>query len=126
MNMKKKMSYAEKDDGLKVIEEHPIMFNGKMRKKFVEGVFQDAKGYFESATSGKVSIGYEDFNIKGHEFGFKLKLERCNGCTKQLFNEVSSALVNVINYMFRGGNEEYDLSFFTEDNLVEVELVSNW
>lgn len=124
--MKKKMPYAEKNDGLKLIEEHPVMFNGKMRKKFVEGVFQDAKGYFESATSGKVNIGYEDFNIKGHEFGFKLKLERRNGCTKQLFNEVSSALVNVINYMFRGGIEEYGLSFFTEDNLVEVELVSNW
>ena len=124
--MKKKMSYVEKDDGLKCVEEHPIMFNGKMRKKFVEGIFQDAKWYFEAATSGKVNIGYEDFNVKDHEFGFKLKLERCNGCTKQLFNEVSSALVNVINYMFRGDNEQYDLSFITGDNLVEVEFVSNW
>ena len=124
--MKQKMSYVEKDDGLKLVEEHPIMFNGKMRKKFVEGVFQDAKGYFESATNGKARIGYEGFNIIGHEFGFKLKLERCNGCTKQLFNEVSSALVNVINYMFRGDNEQYDLSFTTGDNLVEVEFVSNW
>ena len=76
--MKKKMSYIEKDDGLKLVEEHPIMFNGKMRKKFVEGVFQDTKGYFESATNGKARIGYEDFNIKGKEFGFKLKQERCN------------------------------------------------
>ena len=124
--MKKKMSYVEKDDGLKLVEEHPIMFNGKMRKKFVEGVFQDAKGYFEDATDGKASLTYEDLNVKNHEFGFKLKLEKCNGCTKQLFNEVSSALVNVINYMFRGDNEQYDLSFITEDNLVEVEFVSNW
>lgn len=103
-----------------------ILFNGAMRKTFVEGVFQDMKGYFEMKSNGMVSVTYEDFNLKNHEFGFKMSLTRNDKCSKQLFNEVSGAFINSMNYMFSADSNEYDLSFSTSRNSVEVEFVSNW
>ena len=103
-----------------------ILFNGAMRKTFVEGVFQDMKGYFEMKSNGMVSVTYEDFNLKNHEFGFKMSLTRNDKCSKQLFNEVSGAFINSMNYMFSADSDEYDLSFSTSRNSVEVEFVSNW
>lgn len=104
----------------------PILFNGAMRKTFVEGVFQDMKGYFEMKSNGMVSVTYEDFNLKNHEFGFKMSLTRNDKCSKQLFNEVSGAFINSMNYMFSADSNEYDLSFSTSHNSVEAEFVSNW
>ena len=103
-----------------------ILFNGAMRKTFVEGVFQDMKGYFEMKSNGMVSVTYEDFNLKNHEFGFKMSLIRNDKCSKQMFNEVSGALINSMNYMFSADSDEYDLSFSTSHDKVEVEFVSNW
>ena len=45
----------------------------------------------------------------------------------KMFNEVSDAIVNVINYMFVGDMSHYDVSFMKDDNnMLEVEFVSNW
>ena len=63
--------------------ENNIVFNGKMRKTFVEGVFQDIKGYFESETNGSIDISYEDYCIKNHEFGFKLYMRANDSCERQ-------------------------------------------
>lgn len=104
----------------------PILFNSSMRKTFVEGVLQDIKGYFEMKAGGKVEVTYEDFPLKRHEFGFKLQLKKAKECSKQLFNEVSGALVNIVSYMFPGDDEQYDISYCTSSNELEVELVSNW
>ena len=127
MKIKTKKSENKKDIDLNVARmQLPIVFNGLMRKSLVEGVLQDIKGRFEMMTDGKVSVIYEDFNIKNHEFGFKIQLLREDGCKKQMFNEVSCALVNAFNYMFPADNDEYDVSFCTSKDKVEVEFVSNW
>ena len=103
-----------------------IVFNSEMRKTFVEGVIQDAKGYFESKTDGKVAVGYEEFPLKGHEFCFRVVLSKSKGCTKQMFNEVSGAFINVMGYMFQGEFDQYELCFSTNTNKTEAEVVSNW
>ena len=116
------------------IDDNIILFNSKMRKIFVEGILQDIKGYFESKTNGNVSISYEDHNIKNSEFGFKLIVEKTNKCKKQMWSEVTSAVVNLINYMFpfssinrnTGNIESMDVMICTEDNKLEIELVSCW
>lgn len=104
----------------------PILFNSSMRKTFVEGVLQDIKGYFEMKAGGKVEVTYEDFQLKRHEFGFKLQLKKAKACSKQLFNEVSGALINIVSYMFPGDDEYYDISYYILSNKIEVEFVSNW
>ena len=106
--------------------DNTILFNTKMRKTFVEGILQDAKGYFESKTDGKVEVTYEDIMLKNHEFGFKMHFSKGKKCTKQMFNEASNAFVNVMQYMFSSDIEHYDLTFTTQPGLVELEFVSNW
>lgn len=123
----KKMVSAKKtpDDG-----NLPILFNGKMRKTFVEGVLQDIKGYFEQRTDHKVDVRYEDHDLKNHEFGFRLTVEKTSKCTKQMWSEVANAIANVVNYMFPADGMTMDMSISTEDTIecgkLEVELVSNW
>lgn len=73
-----------------------------------------------------VEITYEDYNLKAHEFGFKLFVKKGADCKKQMFSEAASAIVNAVNYIFPGGNEQYDVAVFTEDDKLEVEIVSNW
>lgn len=105
----------------------PILFNGEMRKTFIEGVLQDIKGYFESSTEGKVEITYEDYNLKSYEFGFKLFVKRGKKCSKQMFSETGSAIVNLMNYMFSADEfEKFDLTIFNTGKEIEFELVSNW
>ena len=103
-----------------------IVFDTKARKTFVEGVLADIKGYFESKTDGLVEISYEDYSLKNHEFGFKLQASRTSKCKKQMFVNAASAIVNSINYMFRGDNEQYDIAICTEEDKLVVEFVSNW
>lgn len=110
----------------KEVVDSPILFNGEVRKMLVEGVLQDVKGYFESKTDGLVDISYEDYNLKNHEFGFKLHVLKTSKCKKQMFSEVSSAVVNAVNYVFPGENEQYDITIFTEDGRLDIEIVSNW
>lgn len=104
----------------------PIVFNTEVRKTLVEGILQDIKGYFESKTDGLAKITYEDYNLKAHEFGFKLFVKKGADCKKQMFSETASAIVNAVNYIFPGGSEQYDISIFTEDAKLEIEIVSNW
>ena len=119
---------TKKDKTLEVgeLEDSIILFNSSMRKTFVEGVLQDAKGWFESKTDGKVEVSYEDFNLKDHEFGFKMTVTKGKDCTKQMFSEASSAFVNIMGYMFSSDSEQYDLTFSSDNSKVELEIVSNW
>ena len=103
-----------------------IVFDGNARKTFVEGMLQDIKGYFESKTSGLVEVTYEDYSLKNHEFGFKVLVAKGPKCKKQMFSETASAIVNAVNYLFTGGNEQYDIAVFSEDSKLEFEIVSNW
>ena len=103
-----------------------IVFDGNARKTFVEGIVQDIKGYFESKTNGLVEVTYEDYSLKNHEFGFKVLVAKGPKCKKQMFSETSSAIVNAVNYLFPGGNDQYDITVFSEDNKLEFEIVSNW
>lgn len=103
-----------------------IVFDGNARKTFVEGMLQDIKGYFESKTNGLVEVTYEDYSLKNHEFGFKVLVAKGPKCKKQMFSETASAIVNAMNYLFPGGNEQYDNAVFSEDNKLEFEIVSNW
>lgn len=116
----------KKTDMQKEVVGSPILFNCEVRKMLVEGVLQDVKGYFESKTDGLVDISYEDYNLKNHEFGFKLHVLKTSKCKKQMFSEVSSAVVNAVNYAFPGENEQYDITIFTEDGRLDTEIVSNW
>ena len=59
-------------------------------------------------------------------FGFKVFVAKGTKCKKQMFSETSSAIVNAVNYLFPGGNEQYDIAVFSEDNKLEFEIVSNW
>lgn len=105
----------------------PILFNTEMRRTFIKGVLQDIKGYFESKTNGKVEVSYEDHGVGSHEFGFKLKIKRGLDCSKQMFSEASAAVCNIVNYMLPADDfEKLDLTTFTEDELVEFEILSNW
>ena len=123
-NMRKMIAISGDDSDA---DRSPILFNTEMRKTFIKGVIQDIKGYFESQTDGKVEITYEDFNVGSHEFGFKLKIKRGLDCSKQMFSEVSSAICNLMNYMMPADEfEKFDLTTFTEDELVEFEILSNW
>ena len=97
-----------------------------MRKIFIEGIFQDIKGYFENQTNGKIEIMYENYDLANHEFGFKMHVNKTPKCSKQMFNEACSAIVNTFTYMFRGDSEQYDMSFMTEDDKLDIEWVSNW
>ena len=124
--MKKKKTACEKEKCDADSLDDVILFNTQMRKTFVEGVLQDVKGYFESKTNGKVEVSYEDFNLKNHEFGFKMLMSKEKDCTKQMFSEASSAFVNIINYMFSGESDQYDVSFSSSNDKVELEIVSNW
>ena len=103
-----------------------IVFDGNARKTFVEGMLQDIKGYFESKTNGLVEVTYEDYSLKNHEFGFKVLVAKGPKCKKQMFSETASAIVNAVNYLFPGRNEQYDISVFSEGNKLEFEIVSNW
>lgn len=123
---KKSKAVADVSDAMAETREEHMLFDGQMRKTFVEGVLQDIKGWFESKTDGKVEVMYEDFSLKGHEFGFKIAMSKGRGCTKQMFSESSSAFVNLVEYMFRGDAEQYDISYATTSSKVEVEFVSNW
>ena len=111
---------------MKIEESQPILFNGDMRKVFVEGVLQDIKGYFEHKTNGKVVVKYDDFTLKDHEFGFKLYVEKTSSCRNQMWSEVSSAVVNVVNFMFVPDDSNIDVSICTENGKLEVEIVSKW
>lgn len=107
-----------------------IIFNGDMRKAFVEGVLQDIKGMFEQKTDGKVAITYADHDFKNHEFGFRLNVEKTSKCSKQMWSEATSAIVNVVNYMFPTDGMNMDVSICTEDTTeggsLEIDLTSNW
>ena len=103
-----------------------IVFDSNARKTFVEGMLQDIKGYFESKTNGLVEVTYEDYSLKNHEFGFKVLVAKGPKCKKQMFSETASAIVNAVNYLFPGGNEQYDIAVFSEDSKLEFEIVSNW
>lgn len=103
-----------------------IVFDGNVRKTFVKGIIQDIKGYFENKTNGLVEITYEDYSLKNHEFGFKVFVVKGTKCKKQMFSETASAITNAVNYLFPGGNEQYDIAIFSEDNKLEFEIVSNW
>ena len=103
-----------------------IVFDGNARKTFVEGMLQDIKGYLESKTNGLVEVTYEDYSLKNHEFGFKVLVAKGPKCKKQMFSETASAIVNTVNYLFPGGNEQYDIAVFSEDSKLEFEIVSNW
>ena len=124
----KKNKNEMKDKCAVIIDEAqtPILFDGAMRKTFAKGVFQDMKGYFEMRSGGAVAVTYEDFMLKNHEFGFKMSLLKNEKCSKQMFNEVSGALINAVNYMFPADSDNYDVSFSTSHDKVEVEFVSNW
>lgn len=124
--MKNTVKKSEKQLNLHGDSFSPIVFNYNMRKTFVVGVLQDMKGYFEMVTDGMVSITYESLDLKNHEFSYKLVLTRNDRCTKQMFNEVSCALVNAVNYMFPADSDEYDVSISTASGKVEVEFASNW
>lgn len=122
-NMRKMAAISGGDD----IDRSPILFNIEMRRTFIKGVLQDIKGYFESKTDGKVEVSYEDHGVGSHEFGFKLKVKRGLDCSKQMFSEASAAVCNVVNYMLPADEfEKFDLTTFTEDELVEFEILSNW
>ena len=108
-----------------------IIFNTEMRKIFVKGVLQDIKGYFENKTNGVIEVLYEDYDLKNHEFGFKLYIKKTNACSKQTWSEVSSSIVNVINYMFSmntidKNNIAFDVTITADSSCLEVELISNW
>ena len=103
-----------------------FLFDGSMRKALVEGVLQDIKGIVEAKTDGLVEVSYEDFNLVGHEFGFKLCAVRSSRCKKQVFSEATSAIANAVSYAFQGDCEQYDVSISSKGNKLEVELVSNW
>ena len=103
-----------------------IVFDGNARKTFVEGIVQDIKGYFENKTNGLVEVTYEDYSLKNHELGFKVLVAKGPKCKKQMFSETASAIANAVNYLFPGGNEQYDIAVFSEDNKLEFEIVSNW
>lgn len=121
----RKMVVGSSDDG--DAGRSPILFNTEMRRTFIKGVLQDIKGYFESKTDGKVEVSYEDHSIGSHEFGFKLKIKRGLDCSKQMFSEASAAVCNIVNYMLPVDEfEKFDLTTFTEDELVEFEILSNW
>lgn len=120
-----KMVVGSSDDG--DAGGSPILFNTEMRRTFIKGVLQDIKGYFESKTDGKVEVSYEDHGVGSHEFGFKLKIKRGLDCSKQMFSEASAAVCNIVNYMLPADEfEKFDLTTFTEDELVEFEILSNW
>lgn len=121
----RKMVVGSSDDG--DAGGSPILFNTEMRRTFIKGVLQDIKGYFESKTDGKVEVSYEDHGVGSHEFGFKLKIKRGLDCSKQMFSEASAAVCNIVNYMLPADEfEKFDLTTFTEDELVEFEILSNW
>ena len=108
-----------------------ILFDSAMRKTFTEGVIQDIKGYFESKTDGKISISYSDYDLKNHEFSFHLIVEKTNACSKQMWSEAVSAIVNVVNYMFPADGMNIDVSISTTEDAVagsilEVDFTSNW
>ena len=131
-NVKKntKKNVKSNDKEFSIDNDNVILFNGKMRKTFVEGILQDIKGYFENKTDGKVVVSYEDFDLKGHEFGFRLNVEKSNKCKKQMWSEATSAIVNIVNYMFPTDSTHMDISICTEDSIaggkLEVDFVSMW
>ena len=103
-----------------------IVFDCNARKTFVKGIIQDIKGYFEDKTDGLVEISYEDYPLKNHEFSFKAHVSKGTRCKKQMFSETASAIVNAVNYLFSGGNDQYDIMISNENNMLEFEIASNW
>lgn len=108
-----------------------IIFDSNMRKTFVEGVMQDVKGYFENKTDGKVSVSYEEKPLKNHEFCFKMYVKKEDDCTRQMWSEVTSAIVNIVSYMFPASSANniepaIDVMFCSDTKSLEVEVVSNW
>ena len=102
-----------------------ILFNSSMRQVFVEGILQDIKGYFENKTNGNVAILYEECNLKNHEFSFKMRVEKTKSCTKQMWSEATSAIINVVNYMFPY-DSQLDIAICTESIILEIEIASTW
>ena len=128
MTVKTKKTIKKATKAMKSLknESDCIVFDGNARKTFVEGMLQDIKGYFECKTNGLVEVTYEDYSLKNHEFGFKVLVVKGTKCKKQMFSETASAIANAVNYLFPGGNDQYDITVFSEDNKLEFEIVSNW
>ena len=125
-NMRKLVSVTNKFNNI-VEDSSPIIFDSEMRKTFLKGVIQDIKGYFEERTSGAISIIYEEVKLKKYEFAFKLYVNCEEKCTKQIFSEVSSAIVNVVNYMFPIDiADRLDVTIFNNKKKLEIEFVSLW
>ena len=123
---KKTIKKTTKDVASLKNESTCIVFDGNARKTFVEGIVQDIKGYFENKTNGLVEVTYEDYSLKNHEFGFKVFVVKGTKCKKQMFLETTNAIANAVNYLFPGGNEQYDITVFSGDSKLEFEIVSNW
>ena len=101
-------------------------FGTEMRKHIVIGILQYILDFIEEKTNGLVETYYEDYDLKGHEFGFKLHIARDSGCSKQMYVDAAAAVVNAISYAFQGNSEQYDVTTSSEDSQLEVEIVSNW
>ena len=103
-----------------------LHFGTEMRKHIVIGILQYILDFIEEKTNGLVETYYEDYNLKGHEFGFKLHIARDSGCSKQMYVDAAAAVVNAISYAFQGNSEQYDVTTSSEDSQLKVEIVSNW
>lgn len=108
----------------------PIIFDSAMRKALVENVVQDLKGRFEYMTDGKVSISYdEDTALPNFEFAFKITASKEKTCSKQMWSEATSAIVNAVNYMFpasSGDDTSIDVIVCAENGKLEIDIVSMW
>lgn len=105
---------------------NPIVFDTAMRKHLAACALDSIKSLIEQKTCGEVEVSIEDTQLSKHEFSMKLVASKHASCSKQMFNEASGAIINAVNYMFLGDDEDYSISTCTSSKEVEVELVSNW
>lgn len=110
--------------------ENPIMFDTNVRHMLVNAILERLAAHISLASNGSVRMTYADYSLAKHEFAVKAVVSKKVECSRQMWSEVKSLVSNAVDYVFPaaadGNDSSFDVSMFTTDSEMEVDVVSNW
>ena len=108
----------------------PIMFDANTRHMLVNTVLERLAAHVTQASNGSVYMVCVDYSLAKHEFAVKVTVSKKVECSRQTWSEVKSFVTNAIDYIFPASSDSndssFDVSMFTTDSEMEVNVVSNW
>lgn len=108
----------------------PIVFDANMRHSLVNAILDRLGARVSLASNGAVHMTYADCSLAKHEFAVKAVVSKKVECSRQMWSEIKSLVSNTVDYIFPASsdsdNSSFDVSMFTTDSEMEVNVVSNW